>query len=91
MNKNSIWKRMLSSLLIAVMLVTMLPGMAFADEVTPYDGMEVILPLGSEQPADIEGFVWGEGKEETCNTIVHTHDNDCYVLNCDHKDGHSPA
>ena len=78
MNKNSIWKRMLSSLLIAVMLVTMLPGMAFADEVSTLEvkrndtvSLDALLGLVSEDgSAKVTVSVEKDGYTATVDTTV---------------------
>lgn len=97
MNKNSIWKRMLSSLLIAVMLVTMLPGMAFAAvEPQPEDVLDTKIISTNVKPAEptdtkpeaVDKAVWILKETEACTKEEHTHVDGCYttpnVLACKH-------
>lgn len=94
------WKRCLSILLAVIMVVGMVPAtalQAFAAETdVPVVGSTVTTP-NNVRPTAPDGY-WYEldstegpnalGYSSVCGKSNHTHTDDCYTHNCDHKDGH---
>lgn len=89
MRRKSLLKRVVALALAGVLAFNVAPMGVSAETTEPYDGMEETVPYGYGQPTDVEGFVWVENSKSACSDqLLHSHDDECYKLTCDHKGGH---